>query len=550
MKGSRISKNAESGTTDPSAVWSIPSYEESIYRDKEHRYALVVPVVNEGERIQAQLRHISALALPIDVVIADGGSTDGSLEDDFLRESGVRARLTKTGDGKLSAQLRMAYAWCLDHGYTGIVTMDGNNKDGAEALSLFIDRLNEGYDYIQGSRYMTGGIAENTPLDRIIGNRVIQAPILSFAGLRRYTDTTNGFRGYSSRILLDPAVAPFRSEFQTYQLLSYLTVRAGQLNYRTCEVPVSRRYPRDEPVPTKIVGWSARLALFSETLQAACGRFHPIDRTKRSIKPHLNDVLFAFLVIVPFFLIGAAYIFPGTNHGQELPPILKLMDSTLFVGDFAVEDFLKPGPRWFYNHVMAGLIGAGFTNALAYLVLYVAAIGSIATAILTLGRRFTDDSSAGLSMIGVMLVALSLLPKSQWDSAFVANIAIPSAFAMGITAWGITAASAERWILAYTFFGLAALMQFLIGFLPGFLLAPIFLSVALGQRRYKTLAWAMLLWGAGLAAIYVPMTIDQAGSNELIGGRLDSMWLFGPCRPRPPSDRARRRRRARPRPPA
>ena len=64
--------------------------------------------------------------------------------------AGVRAVLTKTGPGKLSAQLRMAYAWCLREGYAGIVTIDGNGKDGVEAVAAMVAKLEEGCDYVQG----------------------------------------------------------------------------------------------------------------------------------------------------------------------------------------------------------------------------------------------------------------------------------------------------------------------------------------------------------------------------------------------------------------
>jgi glycosyltransferase involved in cell wall biosynthesis len=255
--------------------WEIPNFEAAVYEPKKHEHALVIPVINEGMRIQEQLRRIREAALPVDVIIADGGSKDGSLEDVFLTEVGVRARLTKVGPGKLSAQLRMAYAWALEQDYSGIVTIDGNGKDGVDAVRTMVDRLEKGYDYVQGSRYRAGGQAENTPLERTIGNRFIHAPMLSLAGRRWFTDTTNGFRAYSSTYLLDPMVAPFRSVFMNYELLFYLTVRAGQLGYKVTEVPVRRSYPRGEGVPTKITGASAKAALFKQTLDAARGCFKP-----------------------------------------------------------------------------------------------------------------------------------------------------------------------------------------------------------------------------------------------------------------------------------
>ncbi|HEY5127875.1 MAG TPA: glycosyltransferase family 2 protein, partial [Bradyrhizobium sp.] len=185
----------------------IPSHERHILATRRSRSVLVIPVINEGELIKRQLEQIVGLNLELDVVIADGGSTDESLPLDFLRRVGVRALLVKTGPGKLSAQLRMAYAWALDEGYEGVVTIDGNGKDNVEAIPSFVEKLEAGYDYVQGSRYVRGGQAINTPLDRKIGGRLIHAPVMSLFGCHWYTDTTNGFRGYSARYLRDPKVA-------------------------------------------------------------------------------------------------------------------------------------------------------------------------------------------------------------------------------------------------------------------------------------------------------------------------------------------------------
>lgn len=259
----------------PDPNWQIPAYEIRPHSPRRHDHVLVIPVINEGERIRAQLMRVKAAALAVDVIVADGGSTDGSLTDDFAHTAGLRAILVKTGPGRLSAQLRMAYAWALTEGYQGIVTIDGNGKDGVGAVADFVRLLSEGWDYVQGSRYRPGGTAENTPLERTIGNRLIHAPLMSLAGRHWFTDTTNGYRGYSRRYLLDPRVQPFRDVFVNYELLFYLTVRAGQIGMKVCEIPVERRYPRGEATPTKIRGSGAKLAVLRQALAAARGRFTP-----------------------------------------------------------------------------------------------------------------------------------------------------------------------------------------------------------------------------------------------------------------------------------
>lgn len=255
--------------------WQLPGFEERIFAEKRHEFALVVPVINEGERIRSQVRDMAATRLPVDIVIADGGSTDGSVDVDFLAANGVHALLTKAGPGRLGAQLRMAYAWCLKQGYRGIVTVDGNGKDNVAAVAEFVSMLDEGYDYVQGSRYVHGGEAVNTPLERTIGNRLIHAPLLSLAAGHRYTDTTNGFRAYSARFLLDERVQPFRDVFVDYELLFYLTARAAPLGFRTCEIGVRRVYPEAGQVPTKISGWRGRLKVLAQLVRAASGAFNP-----------------------------------------------------------------------------------------------------------------------------------------------------------------------------------------------------------------------------------------------------------------------------------
>jgi len=284
------------------STWELPSFDEVKYGERRHEYVLVIPVINEGKRIQEQLRRIQAAELPVDVVIADGGSTDGSLNPDYMQQVDVAAVITKTGPGRLSAQLRMAYVWCIRQGYAGIVTIDGNGKDGVEAVAHMVAKLENGFDYVQGSRYAPGGVAENTPLERTVANRLIHAPLLSLAGRHWFTDTTNGFRAYSVRYLTDPRVRPFRDEFQRYGLLFYLTVRAGQLGFKVAQVPVARRYPANERVPTKIGGLTSKLSLLGEAVLAATGGYTPDDAAPPANPRWFWPILVSLLAVLPLFV--------------------------------------------------------------------------------------------------------------------------------------------------------------------------------------------------------------------------------------------------------
>ncbi|WP_420587418.1 glycosyltransferase family 2 protein [Ruegeria sp.] len=266
--------------TEPVPARQVPTYESQVFKPRGSSAVLIIPVINEGERLLGQLDAIAALDPPVDVVIADGGSADGSTDSARLEPRRVRACLTKTGPGKLSAQLRMAYAWALDQGYDAILTMDGNGKDGVDGILSILDKLEEGYGYVQGSRYAHGGRAINTPLSRWIAGRLIHAPLISFAARHWFTDTTNGFRGYSRAFLDDPSTRPFRDIFIKYNLLFYLSVRASQLGYKVTEVGVTRTYPDSGKVPTKITGLSGKLDLLAELFGAVIGLYHPKDDAK------------------------------------------------------------------------------------------------------------------------------------------------------------------------------------------------------------------------------------------------------------------------------
>ncbi len=100
--------------------------------------------------------------------------------------------------------MRMAFAYALKEGYAGVVVVDGNGKDDITAIPAFVHALEAGYDHIQGSRYVPGGKAINTPLSRHLAVHLLHAPLISLSAGFRYTDTTNGFRAYSSRLLADP----------------------------------------------------------------------------------------------------------------------------------------------------------------------------------------------------------------------------------------------------------------------------------------------------------------------------------------------------------
>ncbi len=260
---------------------AIPNFEETVFFEKRNRYCLLIPLFNEGERYLKQTEQMKKEGLfeKVDVIICDAGSTDGSSDPEFLRSSGHRALLVRKGKGRYSTDLRMGYAWAMEQGYDGFITVDGNNKDGTSAIDLFISRLDEGYDYIQGSRYIKGGKGINTPLIRQLALKLINEPVMTFCARKHLTDTTNGFRAYSKKFMIDERVLPFRDVFWGYELIYYLPVRACRLGFKTCEVPVTRAYPPNE-VPSKIGGIKGNIYQLSILYHTILNHYDPESKYK------------------------------------------------------------------------------------------------------------------------------------------------------------------------------------------------------------------------------------------------------------------------------
>ena len=256
--------------------WEIPNFYINFFCGKKSKYCVVIPVINEGDRINIFIKRLKEINIDkvADILIIDGGSTDNSLDQKKLKEFGVNCQLTKIDKGKLSSQLRIAYAFALISGYEGIITIDGNNKDDPSTIKEFIFLLQKGYDFIQASRFIKGGSHRNTPLIRYLAIRFIHAPLLSISAGFHWTDTTQGFRAYSKKCLLDNRIRPFRKIFLNYELLSYLSYRVPKVGLRCIECPSIRMYPKGK-IPTKISSLKGNFELIKTLILTCLGRYNP-----------------------------------------------------------------------------------------------------------------------------------------------------------------------------------------------------------------------------------------------------------------------------------
>jgi len=202
----------------------------------------VIPVHNEGQRIRSLVARI-----PFDqidaAVIVDDFSSDGALDHvDHPRITILRNKAHQN----IGATIRNGLNYALAHSADIIAIMAGNGKDDPVELSRLIEPIVcENYEFVQGSRYLQGGMYNRMPFHRRLGTRLY--PILIRLATRfPATDTTNGFRAFRAYILRDERI-DIKQEWLGVCLEYYIYIRGLQLGYRLKEVPVSKVYPKQVP---------------------------------------------------------------------------------------------------------------------------------------------------------------------------------------------------------------------------------------------------------------------------------------------------------------
>ena len=84
----------------------VPDYTAAEFEGRRSDYCLLIPVINEGARILTELGRAENAGINkiCDIVICDGGSTDGSKKLDNQHQNGVNTLMPKTGPRKQTAQ--------------------------------------------------------------------------------------------------------------------------------------------------------------------------------------------------------------------------------------------------------------------------------------------------------------------------------------------------------------------------------------------------------------------------------------------------------------
>jgi dolichol-phosphate mannosyltransferase len=214
------------------------------------RIVVILPAYNEKGKIGRVVEKVRRVDLADEIVTVDDCSNDGTSEEAESAGATVLRHQVNMGVG---AAIRTGIEYGIKNGFGIGVVLSGDDQHEPQEIARVVGPiLNNGYDFIQGSRRMTGGRVVNDRLFRKITTRLYSLFFTVLVG-RRITDATNGFRSFRLAIFSSPDINIDQPWLDRYELEPYILYKAlKKKELRVKEVPITIYYHEDRRQFTKM----------------------------------------------------------------------------------------------------------------------------------------------------------------------------------------------------------------------------------------------------------------------------------------------------------
>jgi hypothetical protein len=206
---------------------SVP-YKGPDRRDRKTKVSVVVPAMNEEKNIGQVLNELPEGLH--EVILVDGNSKDNTIE--AARQACPEIRVTsQSGRGKGDA-FRTGFA-----AVTGnlVVMLDADGSADPADIVRYVEAVEAGADFANGSRYMPGGCSADIPKLRSFGYTVLSGTANMLHGTD-FTDLCYGYNAFWARCL------PFISlDVPGFEVETLINLRMASAGMKIVEVPSYER---------------------------------------------------------------------------------------------------------------------------------------------------------------------------------------------------------------------------------------------------------------------------------------------------------------------
>lgn len=189
------------------------------------RVVAIIPALNAERTLGRVVEQTRGYIEP--VIVIDDGSSDRT--SDVARDAGATVLRHDINRGK-GAALKTGFAWALEHGYDGVITLDADGQHLPSEIPKFLaEREAGGADLIIGGRAHLFG--QMLPRRRA-ANRFSAWCIAKCSGVR-ISDSQSGFRLYSADL-----IRAMKLRTDGFDMESEVIVRAGRKGFRIVTIPI------------------------------------------------------------------------------------------------------------------------------------------------------------------------------------------------------------------------------------------------------------------------------------------------------------------------
>ncbi|MBL7074498.1 polyprenol monophosphomannose synthase [candidate division KSB1 bacterium] len=198
---------------------------------------VIIPTYNEAENILKLIMEIFWLDLPVDVLVVDDNSPDGTgqlIKRNLARYDGRLHLIQRKGKMGLGTAYVAGFKFAIRKRYDYIFEMDADFSHDPQEIPHFIEKMGD-YAVVIGSRYVGGVRVINWPLRRLILSVGASIYTRLVTGLP-LKDQTTGFKCFRRGVLEALDLDGIRSGGYSFQI--EMNFRAWKKGFRIGEIPI------------------------------------------------------------------------------------------------------------------------------------------------------------------------------------------------------------------------------------------------------------------------------------------------------------------------
>lgn len=198
---------------------------------------IVMPTYNEAKNVERLIPRL--LEQNVDILFVDDNSSDGTamMIQQWMEKTDRISLIQRPAKLGLGTAYIEGFKWALNRDYQYIFEMDSDLSHDPADIPKFIQKCEEGYDLVIGSRYTRGTISVvGWDFRRLLLSKFANKYATTILGLQFLTDVTSGYRCYNRRVLEEIELDSIKSNGYAFQI--EMAYRAYQKGFKIGEIPI------------------------------------------------------------------------------------------------------------------------------------------------------------------------------------------------------------------------------------------------------------------------------------------------------------------------